>query len=120
MKNISFALTTEQVRYREKTVTRRLGWFDVKAGDKLQAIVKGQGLKKGEKVEKICKILVTNVRRERLDALLVDSKYGNAEVKREGFPYMPPRQFVDIFLKANRPCQQNWLVTRIEFVYVEE
>ena len=48
---MSFALTTEQVRNRTKTVTRRLGWATAKAGDIVQPIVKGQGLKKGERVD---------------------------------------------------------------------
>jgi len=32
-RNISFALTTQQVRNRTKTVTRRAGWLFLKAGD---------------------------------------------------------------------------------------
>jgi len=37
----------------KKCITRRQGWSNVKPGQKLQPIVKGMGLKKGEKVEKI-------------------------------------------------------------------
>ena len=33
MLNMSFALTTPQVRSQEKDVTRRLGWDDLKPGD---------------------------------------------------------------------------------------
>ena len=44
MRNISFSMTTEQVRRREKTVTRRLGWSDLKPGTILQAVEKAQGL----------------------------------------------------------------------------
>jgi hypothetical protein len=45
---MSFALTTEQVRNRTKTVTRRVGWRFAKVGDVVQPVVKAQGLKKGE------------------------------------------------------------------------
>jgi hypothetical protein len=53
VRNISFALTTAQVRARTKTVTRRVGWTFLKPGDLLQPVVKCRGLKKGERVEKI-------------------------------------------------------------------
>ena len=51
MRNMSFYHTTEQIRNRSKTVTRRLGWAFLKPGDRVRAIVKGRGLKKGQKVE---------------------------------------------------------------------
>jgi len=44
-RNISFALTTKQIRNRSKTVTRRLGWLHIKKGDVLNACVKCMGLK---------------------------------------------------------------------------
>lgn len=50
MKNISFMLTTEQVRTRIKTVTRRMGWRNSKPGDVLCGVEKGMGLKAGEKI----------------------------------------------------------------------
>ena len=53
MRNMSFMLTTEQIKNRTKTVTRRLGWRNAKPGDVVQPIVKGQGLQKGETVQKI-------------------------------------------------------------------
>ena len=58
MRNISFSMTTEAVRRREKTVTRRLGWWNLKPGTVLQAVEKAQGLKKGEHVKPICLIRV--------------------------------------------------------------
>ena len=60
-RNMSFMLTTEQIRNRTKTVTRRLGWQFLKTGDVLNACVKCQGLKPGETVERLCQIRVTSV-----------------------------------------------------------
>ena len=68
MRNMSFALTTEQIRARTKTVTRRLGWEFLKPGDLVQAVVKCQGLKKGEKVEPLAELRIVAVRRESLNA----------------------------------------------------
>lgn len=70
MPNISFFHTQRQFRTRTKFVTRRLGWENCVAGDRLNGIVKGQGLKKGEKIKKMGEIIALNVRRELL--FLVD------------------------------------------------
>ena len=45
MRHISFFLTQSQVRARTKSVTRRLAWKNVKAGDLMLGVVKAQGLK---------------------------------------------------------------------------
>ena len=58
-RNMSFAITTSQVRDRSKTVTRRLGWRFLKRGDVVCAVVKNMGLKKGEKVQRLCRILIS-------------------------------------------------------------
>ena len=117
MKNISFNLTTAQIRNRTKTVTRRLGWTTLKAGTILQACEKCQGLKKGEKVRKICQIRVRNVRREYLGAMADVTAYGNLEATREGFPELSGVDFVNMFCK-NMKVSPDDLVTRIEFDYV--
>lgn len=112
MRNISFALTTEQVRNQSKTVTRRIGWLFLKRGDLLQPVVKGQGIKKGEKVELIGRpIRVVDVHREELiDGLTL------LDVRREGFPAMTTTQFIEMFCRANK-CRPTTFVTRIEFDY---
>lgn len=109
---MSFALTTPQVLARTKTVTRRLGWASLTPGTLLQAVEKGQGLKKGERVRKLCVIRVTDVRREQLYLITA------GDVVREGFPGMTPFEFVVFFNQANgtRPLD---VVTRIEFEYVD-
>lgn len=119
MKLMSFALTTEQVRNQTKTVTRRLGWKDAKPGDVVQPIVKGQGLKKGEKVVRIgCPIRFVSVERCRLDALLGDDFAASDEAKLEGFPQLTSEEFVAMFCEHNR-CTPDTEVTRIEFGYTE-
>ena len=45
-RNMSFSMTTEAIRDRSKTVTRRLGWSFLQPGDLLWAVEKGMGLKK--------------------------------------------------------------------------
>jgi len=116
MPNMSFFLTTRQFRQRIKVVTRRNGWKNLKAGDQVCAIVKGQGLKKGESVQKLGKILILDVRRERLDRMLTEPEYGRLEVIKEGFGDKSPEWFVEMYCKANR-CNQNKIITRIEFTY---
>lgn len=117
-RNISFALTTEQFRYRTKTVTRRLGWKTLKAGDVLCACVKCMGLKPGEQLERLGLIRVTSVRRERLDRMNA-TVYGAREALLEGFPWMPGREFVQMFC-SHMKCNHDTEVTRIKFEYLEE
>jgi hypothetical protein len=116
---MSFALTTKQVQRREKTVTRRLGWKNARPGQVLQPVVKGQGLKKGETVERINgPIRIVGVRRERLDTMIDDEVYGLEECAKEGFPTLGPFDFVFMFCEHNR-CMDTTVVTRIEFEYLE-
>lgn len=119
MISMSFAYTTRQMRKRQKTVTRRLGWLNLKPGDLLQAVVKCMGLKKGEKMEKICVIRVIAVRRERLCAMNNNFLYGLMECKREGFADLTPEQFVEMFCQANK-CKRETKITRIAFEFVGE
>lgn len=120
-RNISFALTTEQVRNRTKTVTRRLGWKDLKPGTLLQPVVKAQGIPKGGKVEKIGGLIrVTGVSQEPLDGLnhpLHETAFW--EVRREGFPEMTPAQFVAFFARTHN-CDRSVFVTRIAFEYLPD
>jgi hypothetical protein len=109
---MSFALTTRQVRAREKTVTRRNGWLRARVGQILQPVIKCQGIAKGGHVEKIGgPIRIVDVRREAL------RKITRADVAREGFPGMTPAWFVSMYLKANGGTADQ-IVTRIEFEYL--
>jgi hypothetical protein len=114
---MSFSMTTDAVRNRTKTVTRRLGWSFIKPGDMLWAVEKGMGLKKGEKVKRLALIRVVSIRGERLDTLLkMPAEEADLEVEREGFDICP-NDFVDFFTRANG-CMESSLVNRIEFEYV--
>lgn len=108
MKNISFALTERQLLDGTKTVTRRLGWRTLKAGDHLCAVRKAMGLRPGEKIARLCEIEVLSVRRERLWQITVD------DVAREGFPELTPKAFVEFFCE-HMGGRSTQLVTRIEF-----
>ena len=111
-RNISFALTTQQIRDRTKTVTRRLGWKNIKPGDMLNACVKCMGLKKGEKPERLAVIRVVSVSREELCLCTT------ADAAREGFPDFKGWEFVAMFCE-HMQCDATAMVTRIEFEYVD-
>lgn len=119
-RNMSFSLTTEQVRSRTKTVTRRRGWNFLIPGDVVNACVKCRGLKKGQKVEHICQIRILNVRKEVLSDLLQEPYpiYGREEIAREGFPGMTILSFIYMFCGAQK-CDRDEVLTRIEFEYIE-
>lgn len=117
-RNISFALTTEQITNRTKTVTRRKGWKFLKAGDVLNACVKCMGLKPGEQIERLGKIRVVDARRESLDEMIRDPKYGDQEASLEGFPEMTGAEFVAMFCE-HMGGDVDQEVTRIEFEYVD-
>lgn len=112
MRNISFMLTVQQFKDRTKTVTRRNGWIFLKVGDQLMGCEKCQGLKKGEKINRLGPIEVVSFRRESLDAITQE------DVIREGFPEMTPADFVAMYTKHNK-CKPSTIVTRIEYKYLD-
>lgn len=127
MRLMSFALTTAQILDRSKTVTRRMGWKNLKPGDQIRAVKKAMGFKKGEKVgPPLAVIEVVSVRREPLDAMLDDPKYGHDEFLAEGFTF---DDRVDTYAQLcvwcawfaeSHGCDVSDEVTRIEFRYVDE
>jgi len=119
MRNISFALTTDQVVQGTKTVTRRMGWKFLKPGELLQPVRKCMGLRPGEKLEKLRgPIRVVSVRRELLWEMWLQPAYGDEECRREGFPDMKPYDFIDMFCRTHKGCDEGTEVTRIEFEYL--
>jgi hypothetical protein len=119
MRNMAFSLTTAQVRSGTKTVTRRLGWSNLRPGDEFCAIEKGMGLKKGEKVVRLARLRCVSNDPEPLTLLIVAPTYGAEEARREGFPHMTGREFVDFFCNTHRGCTGVTRVNRIEFEYVQ-
>lgn len=111
-RNMSFMITTDQIIKKTKTVTRRLGWKFLKKGDVIWACEKCQGLKKGEKVKKIVKLLVVDVSFEKLSSIT------QLECVLEGFPNLSPNEFIDMFCQEMK-CISSQVVTRIEFKYMD-
>lgn len=125
MKNISFALTSQQILLRTKTVTRRLGWRTLTPGTTLQPVLKGMGLKPGESVQRLGPpIEVLDVRREALRRMCADLEYGFAECNAEGFErhtlYQWPSEFVRFFCNSHKGCTPDTIITRIEFRYLAQ
>lgn len=108
MRNMSFMLTTQAMYEHRKSVTRRVGWWGLRAGDTIMAVEKGMGLNKGETVKKIYPIRVVNVRNEKLDWITDD------ECILEGFPEMNRAEFIEMFCKHNK-CGPSTIIRRIEF-----
>lgn len=109
MRLISCALTTQQIRDRIKTVTRRLGWTTLRAGELLCVCEKVMGLQ-GKPLVRLAVVKVVGVRREPLHAI------DDEDVSREGFN-MPAHEFIEMF-NSNMGGDRYTLVTRIEFRYV--
>ena len=111
MRNMSFSMTTEQVRNGTKTVTRRFGWDKLKTGDEVMAVEKGMGLKKGEKIVKIRPIRIIDNKKELVSDVIY---YGTPEMAKEGFPEMTGTEFVEMLCKSGKK-QPYDLCNRIEF-----
>lgn len=123
MRNMSFMLTTAQVQARIKTVTRRMGWANLKPGQELRAVEKGMGLKAGQRIVSLAIIRVVSIRPEALSAMTDDVDYGLAECELEGFGAHPTLrwsgQFVEFFCNSHRGCTPATVIRRIEFEYVD-
>lgn len=125
MRNMSFALTTDQIMEGTKTVTRRLGWLNLKPGDQVRPVRKCMGLRPGEKLDVLRDPLtVVSMQREPLKAMTDDVEYGIAECKAEGFGNHPdycwPTEFVAMFCATHKGCTPETVVTRIEFSYTDD
>lgn len=111
-RNMSFAMTTKQIRNQTKTVTRRFGWWFLKPGDIVCAVEKGMGLKKGEKINRLGLIRIVSVRTEPLYMITSD------ECVLEGLPEMCAYDFVKMMC-SHYDCTMSEPVNRIEFEYVD-
>jgi hypothetical protein len=124
MRTMSFALTTTQIMDGTKTVTRRLGWLNLKPRQQIRPVRKCMGLRPGEKLDVLRDPLtVVSIRREPLRALLDDVDYGFLECALEGFAAHPlyqwPSEFVAMFCATHKGCTPETVITRIEFTYEE-
>lgn len=108
---MAVSLTTDQVRNRTKTVTRRTGWRTLQPGTRLTLCKKVMGRKPGEPLDRIVDVEVTSTRREQLADVTA------ADVAAEGFPDWSTQQFVQFFCTSHG-CTPATQVTRIEWRYL--
>lgn len=106
-------MTTPQFQARSKTVTRRLGWWFLQAGDIVQAVEKARGLKKGEKVKPLGLMRIVSVRSEPLHAITAD------DVVREGYPDWRRERFIEMFIHQHK-VSADTIVNRIEFEHIDD
>lgn len=118
-RNMSFSLTTKQFVERNKKVTRRLGWGNMKPGDQFYGCEKAMGLKKGEKVNRLGLCECVSNFPEPLQRMIDDPEYGQQEAILEGFPDMTGAEFVEMFCRHQR-VTPDFAPNRIEFKYVED
>jgi len=110
---MAVSLTEAQVRARTKTVTRRVGWRMLRAGDQLTLCRKVMGRRNGEPLVRIATVKVVSVRREALAAITA------ADVTAEGFPQMTPAEFVAFFCRTHHGCGPGTEITRIAWRYLD-
>lgn len=111
-RNMSFMLTTQQMYEKTKTHTIRDGWWNLKPGEVINAVEKCQGLKKGEKIVRICQIRIVDTKRSSL--LYVTSDL----CVMEGFPELTPVEFADMFIRLNGKVGLTTPLNFIEFEYI--
>lgn len=111
MRNMSFSLTTAAYEDRSKTETMRLGWVFLKPGEAFMGILKGQGLKKGEKVVKLHASRCGSNTLARVDSVTKANRIA------EGFPHLEPAEFVEMFCRHNR-CSPDRIINRIVFEHL--
>ena len=110
-RNMSFAMTTDQIRAQTKTVTRRFGWWFLKPGDKVRGVEKAMGLKKGEKIKPLAMLRIVSTTAEPLNAITQD------DVIKEGFPEWTPAEFIQMLVDHYK-VNPDATVNRIEFEYL--
>lgn len=115
--NMSYFFTTQQFIDYLKDVTRRMGWITLLPGTQYSAVLKSQGLKKGEKITKLddC-ICISNTPEPLEEIIRRPYRNGNpkSEMEREGFPEKTAEQFVEFFCRHMKVTPET-IVNRIEF-----
>lgn len=112
MRRMSFGLTIDAFKAGTKDVTRRRAttWLHLKPGDRLTAVDRVMGFRKGQRAEILGKIEIVNVRIEPLGAI-ANEENGTA---REGFPEMAPQEFIQMF-RDSQGLGAGDDVRRVEF-----
>lgn len=110
-------MTTDAVRDRTKTVTRRqiATWSQLRPGDRLTLVEKAQGVPKGQKQVVLAEVEIVAVRIEPIQGVWVESGACAAE----GLPGMSPFDFTRFWLKSHGyDSDVNPLCRRIEWRYL--
>lgn len=115
-RHMSFAHTTDAIRKRTKTVTRRVGWRFLKPGDELFAVEK-MTRRRGEQRKVLARLRVVDVRIERLWDVTICYGDGRAEAQREGLGDLSAAELYDRLGFVTGLSKEDEL-TRIEFHYV--
>lgn len=117
---MSVAYTADAVIARTKSVTRRKGWAHARPGMPLTLCRKVMGRRKGEPLERLAEVVITEVERQPLSRLLdsIVPGYGAAEVALEGFPGMAPEEFVRRFFVEAQGMRLGDYVHRIRWRYL--
>jgi hypothetical protein len=113
MRNMSFSMTKEQFIDGSKDVTRRVGWWFLKPGDRVMAVEKAMGLQKGEKIKSLGLIEIVSTRAEPLNHIT------DEDCVREGFPHFSPLDFVQMLCQHYKNVTETTTVNRIEFKRVK-
>lgn len=97
-RRMSCVLTTEAVRARTKTVTRRhvSTWKNLRPGDRLTLVEKAMGLPKGAKQVVLAEVEIVGVEIWPLEGVSLGD-----ELVREGFPDMEPDDFVAMWAESH-------------------
>jgi len=66
-----------------------------------------QGVKKGQKMTKICEIEIISTKKERISSIT------ESECVLEGFPGMRPDEFIDMFCKSHKGVTPSSFINRI-------
>lgn len=114
MRNMSFSMTTDQFIDGSKDVTRRFGWWFLKPGDRVRAVKKAMGLKKGEQIESLGIIEIVSARGEPLNHIT------DEDCRREGFPSFSPLDFVNFILAKFPSKEPHDIINRIEFKRISD
>lgn len=121
---MSVSLTEQAVVERRKTVTRRVGWRFLRAGDRITLCRKVMGRRNGEPLVRLVDVEVVDVRRERVWDITDD------DVAREA---VDPALFDEHWIDSGQPTPDAWVawfceqmgvrpddeVTRIEWRYLD-
>ena len=103
---------------REQTVTRRVGYEEVRPGDFIDAVSEMWMLNHPGKIVPLAKLVVVSVRAEPLKRLLEEPEYAAKEMKRSCLSRDKSlRAQLAAFVSRHRSTSLSSMVTRIEFAY---